>query len=73
MLIHQLGSLVGIFSINGILLVFIHNDLDLIVLVTIMLGHILVFAKRIHKCCGLAIHIVVVTVRAKSALDRFEK
>ena len=73
MLIHELCCLVGELGIDGIFLLFVHFDLDLVVLVTLVLGHILVLAERIYKRCGLAIHIVVVTVRAKSALDRFEK
>ena len=73
MLVHELSGLIGKLGIDGILFLFIDFDMDFILLITFVLSHILILAEGVHEGRGLTIHIIVITVGAKSALDGFEK
>ena len=72
MVIHQLDSLVGKLSVNGIFLLLVYLDLH-ILLDVFPLGNILVLAKGVDKRCGLTEDIILILGTTKSALDRFEK
>ena len=68
-LVHQSRGLVSELCVDSIFLLLVHLDMGLILLIVLPVGNVLILAEGVHKCRGLAKDIVVIAVRAKSALD----